>query len=122
MAEYKAHLKENDLKKPNFNSEQMNIELSISRDYEKKSKWILGENKPKTNPILRHFGHAQCRLCSVLRTPYGGQVFVSLASFIFYNCRTEQERPILNLSLMNLTMRYQKRDTRIWPIQLIKSV
>ena len=28
----------------------MNIELNISRDYEKKSKWTLGENKPKTNP------------------------------------------------------------------------
>jgi len=76
--------------KANFKKSQMDVKLNISRDYEKKSKWTLGENKPKTNPIS-----------------------VSLASSIFYNCRIVQERPIFNLSLMNLTMRYQKKDTRI---------
>jgi len=76
--------------KANFKKSKMDVKLNISRDYEKKSKWTLGENKPKTNPIS-----------------------VSLASSIFYNCRIVQERPIFNLSLMNLTMRYQKKDTRI---------
>jgi hypothetical protein len=64
--------------KANFRKSQMDVTLNISRDYEKKSKWTLGENKPKTNPIS-----------------------VSLDSLIFYNCRIEQERPILKLSLKN---------------------
>jgi uncharacterized protein len=32
--------------KANFKNGQMNIRLNMTRDYEKKSKWTLGENKP----------------------------------------------------------------------------
>jgi hypothetical protein len=33
--------------KANSQKSQMNVRLNISRDYKKKSKWTLGENKPK---------------------------------------------------------------------------
>jgi hypothetical protein len=33
--------------KANFRKSQMDVKLIITRDYEKKSKWTLGENKPK---------------------------------------------------------------------------
>jgi hypothetical protein len=49
--------------KANFKNSQMDIKLSISRDYEKKSKWTFGENKPNQSqfwPItpssVRHGG------------------------------------------------------------------
>jgi len=29
----------------------MDVRLNISRDYENKSNWTLGENKPNTKPI-----------------------------------------------------------------------
>jgi len=29
----------------------MDVKLNISRDYENKSNWTLGENKPNSNPI-----------------------------------------------------------------------
>jgi hypothetical protein len=32
--------------KANFRKSQMDIKLNISRDYEKKSDWTLGKNKP----------------------------------------------------------------------------
>jgi hypothetical protein len=32
--------------KANFQKSQMDVKLNISRDYEKKSKWTFGENKP----------------------------------------------------------------------------
>jgi len=36
--------------KPNFRKSQMDVKLNISRDYENKSNWTLGENKPNSNP------------------------------------------------------------------------
>ncbi len=50
--------------KPNFRKSQMNVSICFTKDYENKSDWTLGENKPKTKPI-----------------------FVPLAAFIVYNCR-----------------------------------
>jgi len=37
--------------KPNFRKSQMNVNSLITIDYENKSNWTLGENKPNSNPI-----------------------------------------------------------------------
>ncbi|GAG56284.1 unnamed protein product [marine sediment metagenome] len=37
--------------KPNFPDDQMNVNKVLTTDYENKSNWTLGENKPNTNPI-----------------------------------------------------------------------
>jgi len=36
---------------PNLPDDQMNVNKVLTRDYENKSNWTLGENEPKTNPI-----------------------------------------------------------------------
>ncbi|MHC4191752.1 MAG: hypothetical protein ACYSUB_19070 [Planctomycetota bacterium] len=36
---------------PNFGKAQMNVNKVLTRDYENKPNWTLGENEPKTNPI-----------------------------------------------------------------------
>ena len=35
---------------PNFRKSQMNVTTILTKDYEKKSNWTLGENEPNTNP------------------------------------------------------------------------
>ena len=37
--------------KPNFQKSQMNLNFYSTKDYENKSDWTLGENKPNSNPI-----------------------------------------------------------------------
>jgi len=37
--------------KPNLLNAQMNISSILTKDYENKPNWKLGENKPNTNPI-----------------------------------------------------------------------
>jgi hypothetical protein len=37
--------------KPNFLSAQMNVSLYNTIEYENKSDWTLGENKPNSKPI-----------------------------------------------------------------------
>ena len=37
--------------KPNFQKSQMNVSILSKMDYENKSNWTLGENKPNSNPI-----------------------------------------------------------------------
>jgi hypothetical protein len=37
--------------KANLLESQMNVSPVITREYENKSNWTLGENKPNTNPI-----------------------------------------------------------------------
>ena len=37
--------------KPNFQKSQMNVNIYNTTDYENKSNWTLGENKPNSNPI-----------------------------------------------------------------------
>ena len=37
--------------KPNFRKSQMNVSIFSKMDYENKSNWTLGENKPNSNPI-----------------------------------------------------------------------
>jgi len=37
--------------KPNFQDTQMNVSLNITKDYENKRNWTIGQNKPNSNPI-----------------------------------------------------------------------
>jgi len=39
--------------KPNFQKSQMNVSFFYTTDYENKSNWTLGENKPNSNPISK---------------------------------------------------------------------
>ena len=36
---------------PNLPKAQMNVNKVLTKDYENKPNWTLGENEPKTNPI-----------------------------------------------------------------------
>jgi len=36
---------------PNFQDAQMNVNKVLTKDYENKPNWTLGENEPKTNPM-----------------------------------------------------------------------
>jgi hypothetical protein len=40
---------------PNFGKAQMNVNKVLTKDYENKTNWTLGENEPKTNPIQSQF-------------------------------------------------------------------
>jgi len=40
---------------PNFGKAQMNVNKVLTKDYENKPNWTLGENEPKTNPIKANF-------------------------------------------------------------------
>jgi len=37
--------------KPNFRRPKMNVSFFYTKDYENKSNWTLGQNKPNSNPI-----------------------------------------------------------------------
>jgi len=45
--------------KPNLLDAQMNLSSVLTTDYENKSNWTLGENKPNSNPIKPNFRKAQ---------------------------------------------------------------
>ncbi len=36
---------------PNFTDVRMNVNKVLTKEYENKTNWTLGENEPKTNPI-----------------------------------------------------------------------
>jgi hypothetical protein len=57
--------------KPNFQKSQMNVSILSKMDYENKSYWTLGENKPKTNPIKPNFQKAQMIVSSLITKDYG---------------------------------------------------
>ena len=41
--------------KPNLLDAQMNVNTVITKDYENKSNWKLGENKPNSKPIQTQY-------------------------------------------------------------------
>ncbi len=47
--------------KPNFPKSQMNVNPYNTTDYENKSNWTLGQNKPNSNPISKQFVWARPR-------------------------------------------------------------
>jgi len=46
--------------KPNLLDTQMNVSSVLTKDYENKSNWKLGENKANTNPIKPNFKGKKC--------------------------------------------------------------
>ncbi len=56
--------------KPNFRKSQMNLNLYNTTDYENKSNWTLGENKPNSNPIKANFQKAQMNVNSLITKDY----------------------------------------------------
>ena len=45
--------------KPNFRKSQMNVNIFLTKAYENKSNWTLGENKPNSNPIKPNLQNAK---------------------------------------------------------------
>ncbi len=56
--------------KPNFRKSQMNVNTDNTRDYENKSNWTLGQNKPNSNPIKANFRKAQMNVNLTLTKDY----------------------------------------------------
>jgi hypothetical protein len=56
--------------KPNFRKSQMNVNSLITTNYENKSNWTLGENKPNSNPIKPNFQKAKMIVNSFITKDY----------------------------------------------------
>ena len=56
--------------KPNFQKSQMNVNIYNTTDYENKSNWTLGENKPNSNPIKPNFQKAKMNVNSLITKDY----------------------------------------------------
>jgi len=56
--------------KPNFRKAKMNANIFITKDYENKSNWTLGQNKPNSNPIKPNFQNAQMNVNSLMTKDY----------------------------------------------------
>ncbi len=48
----------------------MNVNLYIIEDYENKSNWTLGENKPNSNPIKPNLKRAKMNVNSIITKDY----------------------------------------------------
>jgi len=56
--------------KPNFQKSQMNVTPYNTTDYENKSNWTLGENKPNSNPIKPNLQKAKMNISSLITKDY----------------------------------------------------
>ena len=56
--------------KPNFPDDQMNVTSFYAVDYENKSNWTLGKNKPNSNPIKANFRKTQMNVNSLITKDY----------------------------------------------------
>jgi len=56
--------------KANFLESQMNVNIYNTMDYENKSNWTLGENKPNSKPIKPNFRKAQMNVNSFITKDY----------------------------------------------------
>jgi len=56
--------------KPNFQKSQMNVNSLLTTDYENKSNWTLGQNKPNSKPIKPNLPVAQMSVNSILTKGY----------------------------------------------------
>jgi len=60
--------------KPNFQKAKMNVSAVYTKDYENKSNWTLGENKPNSNPkqtqFKANFRKAKMNVTSFLTKDY----------------------------------------------------
>ncbi len=48
----------------------MNANLYITRDYERKRNWTLGESKPNSNPIKPNLKRAKMNINSIITKDY----------------------------------------------------
>jgi len=48
----------------------MNVSLCLTKDYENKRDWTLGENKPNSKPIKANFRKAQMNVNSFITKDY----------------------------------------------------
>ena len=62
--------------KPNFQKSQMNVNLYNTTDYENKSNWTLGENKPNSNPNKPNSRKAKMKL-----NPYSTKDYENIANW-----------------------------------------
>jgi len=56
--------------KPNFRKSQMNVKSYNTKDYENKSNWTLGQNKPNSNPIKPNLRKAKMNVNLTLTKDY----------------------------------------------------
>jgi len=56
--------------KPNLLDAQMNVSSILTRDYENKHNWTLGENKPNSNPIKPNLRRARMNVNLTLTKDY----------------------------------------------------
>jgi hypothetical protein len=56
--------------KPNFRKAKMSANAFSKKDYENTSDWILGQNKPNSNPIKPNFQKAQMNVNLTLTKDY----------------------------------------------------
>ena len=56
--------------KPNLQKSQMNANLYNTTNYENKSNWTLGENKPNSNPNKPNLQNAQMNINSIITKDY----------------------------------------------------
>ncbi len=100
--------------KPNFRRSQMNLKFCKQMDYEYKSDWTIGQNKPNSNPIKPNFkrdngfspqgvpGTAYyTRDCHVteftLSAAEGGLAMTFFGSFPASGCQPEKNVGTMNL-------------------------
>jgi hypothetical protein len=62
-----AHFMQN---KPNLLDAQMNVSSILTKDYENKYNWTLGQNKPNSNPIKSNFRKAKMNVNLTLTKDY----------------------------------------------------
>jgi len=56
--------------KPNFRKSQMNVSILLQKDYENKSNWTIGQNKPNSNPIKPNCLKTKMDVNSILTKDY----------------------------------------------------
>ncbi len=56
--------------KPNFPKSQMNVSIYLQTDYENKSDWTIGQNKPNSNPIKPNLRKAKMNISYFKTTNY----------------------------------------------------
>ncbi|MBA7507281.1 hypothetical protein ES706_05999 [subsurface metagenome] len=56
--------------KPNLQDAKMNVSSTLTKDYENKHNWTLGQNKPNSNPIKPNFQKAQMNVNLTLTKDY----------------------------------------------------
>ncbi len=56
--------------KPNFQKSQVNVRPLVIMNYERKSNWTLGENKPNSNPNKANLHKAQMNVNSLITKDY----------------------------------------------------